>query len=138
MLAAYSSMWVSGIPRKQISGKDSRLNARTFRFLILAYCKFSRLYIEENKSVKLNMYFLNNAVHPKQCYASSANVFVNYSVLVCYNLFLCGCKIFCGSHHGETRGGEVLAVAGDDDLGILGQGREVLEGILKVSERRVE
>lgn len=71
-------------------------------------------------------------------YASLANVFVNNSVLVCYNLFLCGCKIFCGSHHGETRGGEVLAVAGDDDLGILGQGRKVLEGILKVGESRVE
>lgn len=95
---------------------------------------FPDIYRKGNKSVKLNMCFLNNAVHPKQCYASLAIIFVNNSVLVCYNLFLCGCKIFCGSHHGEARGGEVLAVAGDDDLGILGQGREVLEGILKVGE----
>lgn len=49
-IAAYSSMWVSGIPRKQISGKDSRHRAN-LRRLILAYCKFSRLYIEANKSV---------------------------------------------------------------------------------------
>lgn len=49
-------------------------------FLFLHECNVFQTLLMQNKSVKLNMCFLNNAVHPKQCYASSANVFVNNSV----------------------------------------------------------
>ena len=46
-------------------------------FLFLHECNVFQTLLMQNKSVKLNMCFLNNAVHPKQFYASSADVFVN-------------------------------------------------------------
>ena len=36
-------------------------------FLFLHECNVFQTLLMQNKSVKLNMYFLNNAVHPKLC-----------------------------------------------------------------------
>lgn len=50
-------------------------------FLFLHECNVFQTLLMQNKSVKLNMCFLYNAVHTKTMrYASLANVFVNNSV----------------------------------------------------------